>query len=121
MAAFYGSTVDLGPDDADALAALAGDPLVDLRYCADGTEITIRAAEFPPFLVCQFGAKRQLLPGSAVALLAEDVIERLRSLQVLGVEPDLTGSLAATLLAAAGRDGTDARNSSWPRRERGLP
>src|SRR5262249_53723007 len=85
--AFCGSTVELTPDDADTLAALAGDPLVDLRYCVDGTEITIRAAEFAPFLVCQYGANRQLLPGSAVALLADDVIERLRSLQVLGVEP----------------------------------
>jgi SAM-dependent methyltransferase len=101
--AFYGSTVDLRPDDADALAALAGDPLVDLRYRVDGTDITIRAAEFAPFLVCQYGGNRQLLPGSAVALLADDVIERLKSLQVLDVEPDLTGSLAATLLAAARR------------------
>ena len=102
--AFYGSTADLRPDDTDALTALAGDPLVDLRYRVDGTDITIRAAELAPFLVCQYGANRQLLPGSTVALLADDVIERLRSLRVLNVEPDLTGSLAATLLAAARRE-----------------
>jgi len=100
---FYGSTMDLGPDEADALAALARDPLVDLRYQIDGTGIAIHVAEFAPFLVCQYGANRQLLPGSAVALLADDVIQRLKALQVLDVEPDLTGSLAATLLAAARR------------------
>ena len=114
------------PEDAAALSGLAGEPLVDLRYRADGTDVMLRAAELAPFLVCQYGAKRQLLPGSAVALLAEDVIERLNPCRLLGAEPDLTGSLAATLLAAAGRDGTgrdgtDARNTSWPRRERGLP
>jgi SAM-dependent methyltransferase len=101
--AFYGSTADLGPDEADALAALAGDPLVDLRYRVDGTDITIHVAEFAPFLVCQYGANRQLLPGSAVALIADDVTQRLQALQVLDVEPDLTGSLAATLLTAARR------------------
>jgi len=66
-----------------------------------GFDITIRAAEFAPSLVCQIGAASKLLPGITVTLLADDVIERLQSLHVLGVKPDLTGSLASALMARA--------------------
>jgi hypothetical protein len=93
--------VDAG--DAETLAALAGEPLVDLRYRVADTDITISVADFAPFLVCQFGADKKLLPGTAITLLAADILERLQTLQVLSVEPHVAGTLAATLLAAAGR------------------
>jgi hypothetical protein len=69
--ALRGGNLDLRPEDAAALSGLAGEPLVDLRYRFDGRNL--------------------------VAL----VIGRLADLQQLGIMPELTGSLAAPLLAAS--------------------
>jgi len=99
--ALRGGNLDLRPDDAVALSALAGEPLVDLRYRFDGRDIVLRAAELAPFLVYETATLRQLAASSSLPNLVALVIGRLADLQQLGIVPELTGNLAVPLLAAA--------------------
>ncbi len=97
--ALRGGNLDLRPEDAAALSGLAGEPLVDLRYRYDGRDIVLRAAELAPFLVYETATLRQLAASSSLPNLVALVISRLADLQQLGIVPELTGSLAAPLLA----------------------
>lgn len=99
--ALRGGNLDLRPEDAAALSALAGEPLVDLRYRFDGRDVVLRAAEFAPFLVYETAAVRQLAASSSLPNLTALVISRLADLRQLGIVPELTGTLAAPLLAAS--------------------
>lgn len=63
-------------------------------------------AEYAPFLLLRDGPSRRLLPGSALPLIADDIVERMRSLRLLGIDPDLTGALAPALLAASQQEGS---------------
>jgi hypothetical protein len=99
--ALRGGKLDLRPEDATALSGLAGEPLVDLRYRYDGRDVTLRAAELAPFLVYETATLYQLAASSSLPNLVALVISRLADLQQLGIVPELTGSLAAPLLAAS--------------------
>src|SRR6266567_1749316 len=99
--ALRGGNLDLRSEDAAALSGLAGEPLVDLRYRFDGRDVALRAAELAPFLVYETATLRQLAASSSLPNLAALVISRLADLQQLGIVPELTGSLAAPLLAAS--------------------
>ena len=99
--ALRGGNLDLRPEDAAALSGLAGEPLVDLRYRYDGRDVVLRAAELAPFLVYETATLRQLAASSSLPNLVALVIGRLADLQQLGIVPELTGSLAAPLLAAS--------------------
>jgi len=99
--ALRGGNLDLRPEDAAALSALAGEPLVDLRYRFDGRDVVLRAAEFAPFLVYETAALRQLAASSSLPNLVALVISRLAALHPLGIVPELAGTLAAPLLAAS--------------------
>jgi SAM-dependent methyltransferase len=99
--ALRGGSLDLRPEDAAALSGLAGEPLVDLRYRFDGRDVVLRAAELAPFLVYETAALRQLAASSSLPNLVALVTGRLADLRQLGIVPELTGSLAAPLLAAS--------------------
>jgi hypothetical protein len=99
--ALRGGNLDLRPQDAAALSGLAGEPLVDLRYRYDGRDVMLRAAELAPFLVYETATLRQLAASSSLPHLVALVTGRLADLQQLGIAPELTGSLAAPLLAAS--------------------
>src|SRR6266487_4006440 len=98
--ALRGGNLDLRPEDA-ALSGLAGEPLVDLRYRYDGRDVVLRAAELAPFLVYETATLRQLAASSSLPNLVALVTGRLADLRQLGIVPELTGSLAAPLLAAS--------------------
>jgi SAM-dependent methyltransferase len=99
--ALRGGNLDLRPEDAAALSGLAGEPLVDLRYRFDGRDVVLRAAELAPFLVYETAALRQLAASSSLPNLTALVTGRLADLRQLGIVPELTGTLAAPLLAAS--------------------
>jgi SAM-dependent methyltransferase len=99
--ALRGGNLDLRPEDAAALSSLAGEPLVDLRYQFDGRDVLLRAAELAPFLVYETATVRQLAASSSLPGLTALVIGRLAGLRQLGIVPELTGTLAAPLLAAS--------------------
>jgi len=99
--ALRGGNLDLRPEDAADLSGLAGEPLVDLRYRYGGRDVVLRAAELAPFLVYETADLRQLAAGSSLPNLSALVISRLADLHQLGIVPELTGTLAASLLAAS--------------------
>jgi hypothetical protein len=99
--ALRGGNLDLRPEDASALSGFAGEPLVDLRYRFDRRDVVPCAAELAPFLVYETATVRQLAASSSLPNLVALVISRLADLQQLGIVPELTGSLAAPLLAAS--------------------
>jgi hypothetical protein len=80
---------------------LAGEPLVDLRYRYDGHDVVLRAAELAPFLVYETATLRRLAASTSLPNLVALVTGRLAGLRQLGIVPELTGSLAAPLLAAS--------------------
>ncbi len=61
----------------------------------------LRAAELAPFLVYETATLRQLAASSSLPNLVALVTVRLADLRQLGIVPELTGTLAAPLLAAS--------------------
>ncbi|HVB44487.1 MAG TPA: hypothetical protein VNF47_17560 [Streptosporangiaceae bacterium] len=61
----------------------------------------LRAAELAPFLVYETATLRQLAASSSLPNVVALVTSPVADLQQLGIVPELTGSLAAPLLAAS--------------------